>query len=102
MTENYWIYLLVMVGTTYIIRTVPFALFTKKITNRFVKSVLEYVPYAVLASMTIPAILYCTNSIYSGIAGLVVAVGLALMEKSLIIVALGSSVAVYLVELLIK
>lgn len=44
----FWMSLLVMAGVTYLIRAVPFTLCRKKVENRFVKSFLAYVPYAVL------------------------------------------------------
>ena len=43
----------IMAFVTYIIRMLPLAIFKKKINNRFVKSFLAYVPYAVLAAMTV-------------------------------------------------
>jgi hypothetical protein len=50
--------------------------------------------------MTFPAILSSTALLVSGVAALVVAVWLAMRGKGLVTVALGSSAAVYLVELL--
>lgn len=52
------IYILVMAGVTYLIRMLPLALFRKKIKSRFFKSVLYYIPYAVLSAMTFPSILF--------------------------------------------
>ena len=50
----------IMAVVTYIIRVLPLAIFKKKIQNRFIRSFLAYVPYAVLAAMTFPAILFST------------------------------------------
>ena len=97
---EYWIYLAIMAGSTYLIRSVPFALMRKKITNPFIRSFLYYIPYAVLTAMTFPAILNSTASVISGAAALLVAVWLAFRGKSLIVVALGSCGAVFLTELL--
>ena len=44
--------LVVMAGVTYLIRVIPFVAFRKKIQNRFIRSFLYYIPYAVLAAMT--------------------------------------------------
>ena len=44
----------IMAVVTYIIRVLPLAIFKKKIQNRFIRSFLAYVPYAVLAAMTFP------------------------------------------------
>lgn len=92
-------YLLVMAGVTYLIRVLPYVFMRKEVKNKFFKSFLLYVPYTVLAAMTIPAILFATDNIYSAIAGLVVAVVVALFEKGLLTVAISSCVAVLLVEL---
>ena len=92
-------YLLVMAGVTYLIRVLPYIFMRKEVKNKFFKSFLLYVPYTVLAAMTIPAILFATDNIYSAIAGLVVAVVVALFEKGLLTVAISSCVAVLLVEL---
>lgn len=97
-TSDFWIYLLIMVGSTYLIRAVPFALVSKKIENRFVRSFLSYIPYAVLTAMTIPAVFYATSSLVSASVGLVVAVVFALRGKGLTEVAVAACVAVLLVE----
>jgi branched-subunit amino acid transport protein len=97
-TSDFWIYLLIMVGSTYLIRAVPFALVSKKIENRFVRSFLSYIPYAVLTAMTIPAVFYATSSVVSALVGLVVAVVFALRGKGLTEVAVAACVAVLLVE----
>ena len=62
MTVQMLCYIAVMAGTTYLIRALPMLLVRKKIKNRFVQSFLYYVPYAVLAAMTVPAILESTAS----------------------------------------
>ena len=77
------LYLVVMAGVTYLIRMLPFTLFTKKIESTFIKSFLYYVPYAVLSAMTFPAILYSTGSMISAIVGCVVALILAFRNCSL-------------------
>jgi branched-subunit amino acid transport protein len=80
-----------MALVTYFIRMIPFTLFRKKIKSRFVKSLLYYVPYAVLSAMTIPAIFYSTGDMVTAIAGTVVAVILAYFNVPLIIVALSAA-----------
>lgn len=93
-------YLLVMAGVTYLVRVLPYIFMRKEVKNRFFKSFLLYVPYTVLAAMTIPAILFATDNIYSALAGLIVAVVVALFEKGLLTVAISSCVAVLLTEVL--
>ena len=98
MVNNFWIYLAVMAGITYLIRMLPFVLVKKKIKNRFLLSFLYYVPYAVLSVMTIPAIFYATESKISALAGFLIAVVSAYFEKSLVVVAALSCAGVFAVE----
>ena len=99
---TFFIYLAIIVISTYLIRAIPFVLVKNQIENRFIKSFLHYIPYAVLTAMTIPAIFTATESVISAVVGFVVAAVLALRGKSLTVVALLSCVAVYLVELIIR
>lgn len=96
-----YVYVAVMAVTTYLIRAIPLTLMKKPIRSRFLRSFLHYVPTACLTAMTFPAILYATDHIWSGAAGLVVGVLLALKNKSLIVVAVASCVTTFLVEQLI-
>ena len=91
-----------MAGVTYLIRMLPLTLVRGKIESTFVKSFIFYVPYAVLSAMTIPAIFYSTSSLASAIAGLVVAIVLAFIGKSLLTVAISACASVFIVELIIK
>ncbi len=95
-------YLLVMAVVTYLIRMVPLVLVKKKIKNRFIRSFLYYVPYAVLGVMTIPAIFYSSSSLISAVAGFVVAVILAYKEKSLLTVAASACFTVFAVEAVMR
>ena len=97
-----YVYVLVMAVTTYLIRALPLTLLKKPIQNRFLRSFLHYVPTACLTAMTFPAILYATENMVSGAVGFLVAIVLALQKKSLIVVAIASCAAVFVVELLIK
>ncbi len=99
---QFFIYLLIMAGSTYLIRAVPFAAVRKKINNTFIKSFLYYIPYTVLTAMTFPAALYATNSMLSAAIGLAVAVAFAIWGKDLTVVALASCVAVYISECIIE
>ena len=71
--HNYWVLLLVMAVTTYLIRSLPFAAFRFKIKSRFARDFLYYVPYAVLGAMTVPYIFYATDNAYTAAVGFVVA-----------------------------
>ena len=100
--ENIFIYIAVMALGTYLIRMLPLVIFRKKIENRFIRSFLYYIPYAVLAAMTFPAVFSSTGSVWSAVAGLIVALLLAFFAKGLLTVALSSCVAVFVIEFLIK
>lgn len=88
----------IMALVTYLPRALPILLFQKKVENRFLKSFLAYVPYAVLAAMTFPEILYSTASFFSGLSGLIVAIILAYWGRNLLTVAIGSACAVFVTE----
>lgn len=95
-----YLYIAAMALTTYLIRLLPMTLFRKPIRSRFLKSFLHYVPYACLSAMTFPSILSSTGNLFSGIAALVTAILLAYRGKSLIIVALSSSAAVLITQMI--
>lgn len=97
--RDFWIYLAILAGSTYLIRAIPFAAFQKKIKSRFVRSFLYYIPYTVLAAMTFPAALYATGHVLSAAAGLIVGGIFAFKGKGLTFVAVVSCVAAFLVEL---
>lgn len=84
-----------MAAVTYAIRAIPFAFFRKKIKSRFILNVLYYVPYAVLAAMTFPAVFYCTGNIYTALVGTIVAVTVSFIKSSMLLVAVLSAIAVF-------
>lgn len=91
-------YLAVTAGVTYLIRMLPMAVFRKEIRNRFVRSFLAYIPYAVLGAMTFPDVLYSTGDIRTAACGAAVAVLLAWRGRSLLTVALAACCAVALAQ----
>ncbi len=92
------LYILVMAGVTYLVRMLPMVIFRKKIQSRFIRSFLHYIPYAVLAAMTFPAILSSTSSTLAAAIGLLVAVVSACFDLGLLPVALLSCAAVFIAE----
>ncbi|MBQ8836614.1 MAG: AzlD domain-containing protein [Clostridia bacterium] len=100
--EKFLPYLIVMAGVTYLVRVIPFTLFHKKIKNKFINSFLYYTPYAVLAAMTFPAILYATSHVGTAVVGLFVALVLAFFGKGLLTVACGACAAVFAVEMIMR
>lgn len=90
----------VMAVTTYLIRSAPMVLFRKRIENVWIRSFLHYVPYAVLAAMTFPAVFSSTGTTASAVTGSVVAIVLAYFKRSLLTVALGAAATVFVVQLM--
>ena len=87
MTHNIYIYIAIMAGVSFLIRTLPLTLIRKPITNRFLRSFLFYVPYVTLAVMTFPAIVQATQSPIAGALALVLGMALAFNGASLFTVA---------------
>lgn len=99
MQNNVYIYIGIMFLVTFLIRVLPLTLIRKRITNVTLRSFLYYVPYVTLAVMTFPAIIEATNSIWSGIAALVVGILLAHFNVSLFGVAVSCCAVVFVLEL---
>ena len=100
--ERFLPYLLTMALVTYLLRVVPLILIKRKIKNRFILSFLHYMPYAVLSVMTVPAVFFATDHIFSAVAGVAVALLLAFRRRDLLTVAIGASAGVFLTELLMR
>ena len=94
-------YLLVMAIVTYLIRMLPLAFFRRKITSPFLLGVLHYMPYAVLGTMTVPAIFTSTGAVIPSVVGFAAALLLGLKRRSLIEVALAATAAAYVTSLLL-
>ena len=86
------IYIADMTAITYLIRVLPITVFRKKITSIWLQSFLYYVPYAVLAALTFPAIFTATGNVLTSVTGTVVALILAYFDTGLVIVAVGAVV----------
>ncbi|MBE6708191.1 MAG: AzlD domain-containing protein [Ruminococcaceae bacterium] len=95
------IYIAVMAGVTYLVRMIPFTLFTKKITSPYIRSFLYYIPYTVLSAMTFPAIFFSTENVYTSIVGTAAALVLAFFKKPLIVVALAAAGASFICGMII-
>ena len=102
MSNNFWIYLLVMFGVTYLIRVLPLALIRHQIKNKYIRSFLHYIPYTVLGAMTFPAVFYSVENPVAAISGVACALVLAFFNKSLCTVAASASATVYVVGLIVN
>ena len=92
--------LLVSAGVTYLVRAVPLVLIKKKITNRFLRSFLYYVPYVTLSVMTFPAILHATESPWAALLALAVGAVAAWFGLGLFRVSVACLLTVLLSELI--
>lgn len=97
----YFKYVAVMALVTYLLRALPFVLVKKKITNVYIRSFLEYIPYGVLAAMTFPAVFTSAGALAPSLAGMSVALILAYRRKGLLTVAIGAVVVAALLTVLI-
>lgn len=103
MSEQQFIWaILAMAGVMILFKVVPLIFFKGKIQNRFIQSFLAYVPCAVLTSMVIPEAFHSTSSMWSALGGVVVALILSYFERSLIVVAVSSAAAVFVIEQVMK
>ena len=94
--------ILLMFLATYLPRALPLALMKKRITSPFLLAFFQYIPYAVLTALTVPAIFFATRHIGGAAAGFMAAVLLASKNKSMLVVALGGAAAVFLAESLLS
>ena len=98
MSRSIWIYLLVMSVVSFIIRVLPVTLIRRQIKNRFIRSLLYYLPYATLAVMTFPDIVHATQTPASGLLALLVGTVMAWFGASLFKVSAICCVAVFVAE----
>lgn len=91
------VYIIVTAVSTYLIRMIPLVAIQKKIQNRFFRSFLYYVPYAVLAAMIMPAVFYATGDYKASVVGFIVAMIFAYFEKNIVTVACVSCIAAFLI-----
>ena len=74
-----------MALVTYVPRVLPLTVFRKQIRSRYIRSFLDYTPYAVLGAMTFPDVFTSTGNLVS----------------ALVTVACSAIAVVYIVELLL-
>ncbi len=99
MQNNVYIYILIMAGVSFVIRTLPLTLIRRPIRSKFIKSFLYYVPYVTLSVMTFPAILTATQSPVAGIAALLLGIVAAYFNAGLLKVAACCCSVVIILEL---
>lgn len=101
MTHDINFYILIMSAVTLAIKILPLTLIRGEIKNSFIKSFLFYVPYVTLAVMTFPAIIYATQSNFSGILAFLAGIFSAWLGASLFRVAVICCAVVFISEFFI-
>ena len=99
MSNSIWLYIAIMSLVSYAIRVLPVTLIRKQIKNRFIRSVLYYLPYVTLSVMTVPAIFSIAENWICGAAALAAAILTAWFSGSLLLSATGACAAVFLTSL---
>lgn len=92
---------ILMALVTYIPRSLPIVIFRREIKSTYIKSFLHYVPYAVLGALTLPDIVSSTGNLTTAICGTIMALWLSYREKSLVVVAIGAILTVYITGLIL-
>ena len=92
---NFILTIVIMMLASYLPRVIPLVFVRKEIKGRFLKSVLAYMPYAVLASLTFPSILYSTDCILTASIGTAVALLLSTFKVNMALVAVICVCVVY-------
>ncbi|HHW41248.1 MAG TPA: AzlD domain-containing protein [Syntrophomonadaceae bacterium] len=93
--------IVIMMGlVTYLPRLLPVVILNNLRLPPFLKSFLQYIPYAALGALIFPGVLYSTGDIRSALAGCTVSVVLAFYRLNIILVVVGGIAGVYLYELL--
>ena len=98
--NRHLLYIAATAVSTYLIRVIPLVAIQKKIENRFFRSFLFYVPYAVLTAMIMPAVFYATGDMFASAIGFAIAVIFAYNEKNIVTVACASCLGAFLVLML--
>lgn len=101
MKHSIWTYLLIMSLVSFIIRVLPVTLIRRQIKNRFIRSLLFYLPYATLAVMTFPAILSISENPLCGAAAFAASLLTAWFTKNLFLSALCGCAAAFLAAILL-
>ncbi len=88
MTHEQLLALILVVGlASYLLRVIPLALLREPLRNPRLVAFIERLPYAILAAMVIPDVFSSTGNTTSSILGFVTALILALLKRSLPVVA---------------
>lgn len=98
---NIIICMLVMFLVTYIPRALPICFIKRKIENNFINSILYYMPYAVLASLSFPAMLYVLGNVIIASIATAISIILALLNQKMIVNIIITVACAYLMLLIV-
>lgn len=85
--------ILILLLVTHATRAVPIMLIKGKIKNQFIRSLLDYIPFAVISFLTFPSCFEMKGmGIIPNLAGFFAAVFLSYKNKNLLVVAAGATV----------
>ncbi|WP_372714064.1 AzlD domain-containing protein [Ilyobacter sp.] len=96
-------FLIIILGSmfiNYFLRAVPILSHSGKKPGRFLKSFLEYIPFAAIGALLFPDVLYSTGSIWISVLGAIFAGSLILLKKNMLLVISGTIFLVYLLNLI--
>lgn len=98
--DNRSLLLVIVTGAivSFVMRVIPLVFCKDKIKNKFINSFLYYVPYAVMTSITIPAIFASTSSVVSATIGALITIGLCFLGQGMLVNAVVTVIAVYVIE----
>lgn len=97
---NRFLIMLIVTGlVTYLTRAIPMIFYRGKEPGKFIKSFLEYIPYAALGGLLFPEVLYSTGNLVTALAGGVFASVLILKKQNMIVSVLGTIMLVYFLNL---
>ena len=95
--SNIYICILILFVTTYFTRMLPFLFCKGQIKNKFLRSVLAYLPYAVLSSLIFPEVFRKDMGLIPAIVGFFIAVILSYKNKGLVTVLVFATLATFIV-----
>ncbi len=99
MSNDYlWLLVIGMGVVTYVPRMLPMVFLKNLNLPPSMKRFLQFIPYAVLASLIFPGILTSVDTVESAIIGGLVSVILSLLRVNLILVVLGGIMGVFISE----
>lgn len=84
---------------TYLARVIPVVLYKGKEPTKFLKSFLEYIPYAALGALLFPEVLFSTGHIATALIGCVFASALILKKQNMLIVVSGTIILIYILNI---